>query len=60
MRIVSILPFPVEVPHLGISVEPNEVVEVDDDKAAALLASGAWEPEPEPEPKKSARTVKEK
>ncbi|HPZ50943.1 MAG TPA: hypothetical protein PLG38_11425 [Propionibacteriaceae bacterium] len=42
MKIKSILPYPVEVPNLGIAAEPGEVVEVDDVQAEVLIESGAW------------------
>ena len=42
MKIKSILPYPVEVPNLGIAAEPGEVVEVANVQAEVLVASGAW------------------
>lgn len=42
MKIKSILPYPVEVPNLGIAAEPGEAVDVPDADAEALIEAGAW------------------
>ena len=42
MKIKSTLPYPVEVPNLGIAAEPGEAVDVPDADSEALIESGAW------------------
>ena len=42
MKIKSTLPYPVEVPNLGIAAEPGEAVDVPAADAKSLIKSGAW------------------